>query len=161
MVSFLKSKPAIVFIVFLCLALLYQFNSFHKEKIEPTKNGSSCSIKEPLNPNGDSELALLMREMYDTSVSLKTSITKAILPRDFPQRFRSIHSAKPTDPTVKTETFKILADEYLKGLKALSNSKKGELKTNYNESVQKCINCHEAFCPGPIKKIVKLKFTEI
>jgi hypothetical protein len=158
MVLFLKNRFKIVISLLLITVLFSQCQESKNEKVEVSKNSPSCSIKKPLNPNGDSELALLMREMYDTSASIKTTIINGESPSNFPQSFNKIQSAKATDPSVKNETFKVLAEEYLKGLKVLYNSPVAELKTNFNESVQKCINCHEAFCPGPIQKIVKLKF---
>lgn len=160
MVSFLKIRLYIFLVSVVCAIFLSQCQQSKPEEPEKTEKGASCSTKKPLNPNGDSELALLMREMYDSSASLKVSIEKGILPSDFPKQFLKIHSAKPTDPTVKTEAFEALAKDYLSGLKNLYASPKEELTKNYNLSVQKCINCHEAFCPGPIQKIVRLKFAE-
>ncbi len=114
----------------------------------------------PLNPNGDSELALLMRMMNDSTASIKELVKQGKLPEKFPEAFLKIHTAKPTDPTVKTEEFEAFAASYVEGLKQLYQSSPSELETNYNSLVQRCINCHQSVCPGPIKAIKKLKIEE-
>lgn len=114
----------------------------------------------PLNPNGDSELALLMRMMNDSTASVKELVMQGKLPEKFPEAFLKIHTATPTDPTVKTEEFEAFADSYVEGLKQLYQSSPSELETNYNSLVQRCINCHESVCPGPIKAINKLKIED-
>ncbi len=111
----------------------------------------------PLNPNGDSELALLMRMMNDSTASIKEYVKQGKLPEKFPEAFLKIHTAKPTDPTVKTEEFEAFANNYIDGLRQLYQSSPNELKANYNSLVQRCINCHQSSCPGPIKTIKKLK----
>ena len=111
----------------------------------------------PLNPNGDSELALLMRMMNDSTAAIKELVAQGKLPDKFPEAFLKIHTAKPTDQTVKTEEFEAFAASYVEGLKQLYHSSPSELETNYNSLVQRCINCHQSVCPGPIKAIKKLK----
>lgn len=118
---------------------------------------TNSNNKKPLNPNGDSELALLMRMMNDSVSTMKELVQLGKLPEKFPEAFLKIHTATPTDPTVKTEEFEAFADSYVEGLKQLYNSSPSELKTNYNSLVQRCINCHQVSCPGPIKAIKKLK----
>jgi hypothetical protein len=154
---FLKNRKTGFFLLVLAV-LFFQCQEPVKEKAESVKSGASCSVKKPLNPNGDSELALLMRDMYNTSDSLRIEVERGRITSKFPQRFHEMHSALATDPSVKNKTFSILAADYLKGLKVLYSSSQEKLKSNYNESVQKCISCHENFCPGPIQKITKLKF---
>lgn len=111
----------------------------------------------PLNPNGDSELALLMRMMNDSTASIKEYVKQGKLPDKFPEAFLKIHTATPTDLSVKTEEFEVFAASYVEGLKQLYNSSPSELEINYNSLVQRCINCHQSSCPGPIKAIKKLK----
>ncbi len=155
---FLKNTKAVLFL--LAIAVLFtRCQESVKEKSKSGKSGTNCSTKKPLNINGDSELALLMRDMYNTSVSLRIEVERGRVTSKFPQRFNEMHSALATDPSVRNKKFSILADDYLKGLKVLYTSSQEKLKSNYNASVQKCISCHENFCPGPIQKITKLKFT--
>lgn len=110
-----------------------------------------------INPNGDSELALLMREMH-----AYTSLTREQLMNDrfndvVEPAFVKILTATPTDSTVKGEPFESFAKNYLNRLHTLHSTDQDQKKNVYNEMVNSCISCHEEYCPGPIKKISKLK----
>lgn len=126
-----------------------------KETVE-VNDTASCSVK-PVNPNGDSELALLMRSMRDTASSFKEMIKAGKVPARFPELFLKIHSAKPTDNETKKPSFDGFADGYLNALKELSHSNQTNVKSNYNSLVQACENCHSEHCPGPLSAIRKLK----
>ena len=69
-------------------------------------------IANAVNPNGDSELALLMRQMYLEAAKIKENIVRGegnVTPT-FIMALEEVHSAVPTDPSVKTpdfETFNI------------------------------------------------------
>ncbi|MCW3083157.1 MAG: hypothetical protein JWP12_523 [Bacteroidetes bacterium] len=115
-----------------------------------------------MNPNGDSELALLMRDMMHSSENMKAMIREGKLPDTFPEAFMKIHTAKPTDSDTKKASFDAFADNYLNNLHALYNSPKDkhELTQNYNAVVNACVSCHTEHCPGPLKAINKLRITE-
>ncbi len=121
------------------------------------KDSTVCSSKKPLNPNGDSELALLMRSMNTSTASFRELIKQGKLPEKFPEEFLKIHTAKPTDPATSTPIFEGFATSYLNGLNKLYASPKDQLTSNFNIFVQGCVDCHQQFCPGPIKTINKLK----
>lgn len=110
-----------------------------------------------VNPNGDSELALLMRKMYDDADSIKKFITDSAgnITPEFISELEKIHTAIPTDSTVKTPEFeaytKLMIDEANKLFSSTENKVQG-----FNQLVNRCIECHQSFCPGPIKKIKKL-----
>lgn len=157
MVLSLKNKIAIA-ASFLVILLLV--NCGHKEEEKPEisvkKDSASCT-KAPLNPNGDSELALLMREMLDSAKSFKEVIKSGKVPDKFPEAFLKIHTAQPTDSETKKSSFDGYADGYLNSLKALSGSNTANAKLNYNAVVQACENCHSEHCPGPLTAIRKLR----
>ena len=108
-------------------------------------------------PNKDSELALLMREMWDDSDLMKQSILEGEMPQDFREKFVKIHSAIPTDPDVKTADFKVMGDALVESMTKIQNSEKKDLITNFNLMVINCVACHQVHCPGPIVKIKKLE----
>lgn len=155
----LKNKfvviPSVLFFVF-CLAQCS--NNSENNTTEKAKSDSlaNCTTK-PLNPNGDSELALLMRKMLHSSESLKEMIKQGNLPTKFPEEFLKIHTAKPTDSETKKSSFDKFANNYLNNLQALYNSPKDELTQNYNAVITACAGCHSEHCPGPLKTINKLK----
>lgn len=154
----LKNKVAIVSCSIVTILL---FNCSHKQENSKTftksKNDSASCSKAPLNPNGDSELALLMREMLDSAKSFKEMIKAGKVPDKFPEAFLKIHTAKPTDNETKKSSFDGYADGYLSSLKNLASSGTSNAKLNYNAVVQACENCHSEHCPGPLSAIRKLK----
>jgi cytochrome c556 len=156
MALFLKNK--FVVIVFLLVAVLglSQCSNSEKQSGKNTAEGSSCA-KKPLNPNGDSELALLMRNMMNSSQSLKEKIKQGTLPEKFPEEFLKIHTAQPTDSQTKKESFDGFATNYISNLEILYHSPKEELTKNYNAVISSCVSCHSEHCPGPINAINKLK----
>jgi len=118
------------------------------------------SCKQPINhersvnPNGDSELALLMRNMFNESDSLKRLVLAGQRLTGL-RRFKEIHSAIPTDPEVTGPVFEAFAINYIESIKALEKS--DSLKVfNFNKMVDQCMNCHTEFCPGPKKRIKQL-----
>ena len=108
------------------------------------------------NPNGDSELALLMREMFNDGMRMKKQIEKGD-ELEVLARFNKIHTAQATEPDkAASKKYKLYADEYLNMLEQLRASPKGATETLFQGLVESCMNCHRAFCPGPIVRIKKL-----
>ena len=108
----------------------------------------------PVNPNGDSELALLMRDMFEESDSLKQLVVEGQQLSGL-KKYQDIHSAIPTDPTVTGPVFEAFAEAYINSIKALETSDSTTV-FNFNHMVDQCMNCHTEFCPGPKKRIKKL-----
>ncbi len=120
------------------------------------KTCSKCSASSTVNPNGSSELSVLMRNMYDSADSMKEKIKLGKPPGDFPEAFMKILTAQATDSNTKSPNFDVFANDYLGFLKKTYSSdisSKEERIFNYNMLVQKCVNCHKENCPGPLKKI--------
>lgn len=110
----------------------------------------------PINPNGDSELALLMRQLFYDTDSLKQLVVVEgnEVPQNFIDALEKVHIANPTDPEVKTEEFKAYNELMINAAKELS---KADNKSEaYNNFLNRCIDCHKVVCPGPIKRIKKL-----
>lgn len=112
------------------------------------------------NPNGDSELALAMRKIFDQTEEIKKSLNEGalIIPDEYIENLRKFHTAKPTDPEVKVEQF-------FGFVKAIDIAAQELEKTNdfdtqkeqYSRVINACVQCHQEFCPGPIRRINKLK----
>jgi len=118
----------------------------------------SCKGKEdkPLNPNGDSELALLMRKMASHTESLKTSLYNKSGINSYPADFEKMLTATPTDSKLDRPLFTGFANGYLIKLKTFYDSPDSLQVKNYNMMVNSCINCHRNFCSGPLKRIKKM-----
>ncbi|CAN5532211.1 hypothetical protein BH10BAC1_BH10BAC1_19070 [soil metagenome] len=158
MVSLLKNKLFVFATIVLFVVLLV--NCSNNTTSEEAKITDSTNCAKPLNPNGDSELALLMRNMMNSSKNLKEIITQGNIPKEFPESFKKIHTANPTDSDTKKESFDAFASSYISKLQNLYSSPKEDLKINYNAVVTACENCHSEHCPGPLNAINKLKITE-
>jgi hypothetical protein len=154
---FLRNKCVVITLLLCIVLILEQCAGAEKQTDKTTKTDSTTCIKKPLNPNGDSELSVLMRQMMSSSQSLKEKIKQGTLPEKFPEEFLKIHTAQPTDSETKKESFDGFANSYLSNLQLLYNSPKGELTQNYNAVITACANCHSQHCPGPLKAINKLK----
>lgn len=157
MVLLLKNKIAIISSLLFIVLLLVQCSNNNNKVEEKAKADSLASCIKPLNPNGDSELSILMREMVHSAESLKEMVKKGELPETFPEAFLKIHTAKPTDSETKKASFEGFANNYISNLHLLYNSPKEELTQNYNAVITACISCHGEHCPGPLGKINKLK----
>ncbi len=124
-----------------------------------TGNGETVSdgpIRMPINPNGDSELALLMRDMFEDGMKAKEIIKKGEMP-ELLLDFEKIHSAQATEPEkAASPEYKVHALSYLQAVEALKNADKDHLEKSYTNMVDACMNCHRALCPGPMVKIKKM-----
>jgi hypothetical protein len=107
------------------------------------------------NPNGSSELSLLMRKMYDHLAEAKKGLASNTIAQA-PLSFKNINTAKPTDAETKKEYYNTFGDIYLQALETYSGSTPATLTKNYNNLVNTCLACHSSHCPGPVPKIKKL-----
>lgn len=112
------------------------------------------------NPNGDSELALAMRLIFDQTNDIKVGLKKGELelPENYIRNLKKFHTAIPTDPEVKIEEFFAFVnaiDLAANQLKEKTNL--DDQKEQYSRVINACIQCHKSFCPGPIRRINKLK----
>jgi hypothetical protein len=109
-----------------------------------------------LNPNGSSELSLLMRKMHQHALQARADVLNNKLPGKYPPEFEKIYTATPTTPTTKNQYYNNYADLYMAALKTFVKSNKKNLKENYNNLVSGCVVCHTTHCPGPMVLIEKL-----
>lgn len=129
---------------------------------EPTKEitKEKKEVKKSLNPNGDSELALLMREMFKDAKRIKKQIEKGeIVTAKFDHgKILSAHATEPEKAASKA--YKTWGAAYLSGVKSLKESTPETVEVAYTSLIQSCMNCHTALCPGPVVKIKKLELSK-
>lgn len=122
----------------------------------------SCTPKirrsEDANPNGSSELALLMRSVLEETEQLKLAIEKGELDFDtaYVTKIKKFHSAIPTRENMKPASFDGFATGLTLSAEKLVNSTEEDAKKNFNNMINSCVACHEVACPGPLVKIKKL-----
>src|SRR5436853_81161 len=112
-----------------------------------------CKDSVDVNPNGSSELSLLMRKMYDHAAAARKDVKAKKIKRTYPTEFFKIYTAKPTDSETKNEHFNTFANIYIQALKSFKTSNADNLTDNYNGIVSACVACHSQHCPGPLFKI--------
>lgn len=141
-------------LIFLLLSSLF-FAACSESPKQATKETQEKTITNPINPNGDSELALLMREMEAHWKVTKQHIQEG---KDIPAlpSFGSLLTATPTDESMKNETFDGFAKAYLTKIQNLGKADAAHKKEAYNEVVNACVYCHDFSCGGPIPRIKKL-----
>ena len=125
----------------------------NQEKKEVAE-GESCA---PLNPNGDSELALLMRKMAklneDNAAALRGG--KALVPYD--GSFEKVIYTAERSMKVEEEFYQGMAKSYIGHLNKLYAAGPEEDKVVlHNNVVQACQDCHSQTCRGPLKRIDKM-----
>jgi hypothetical protein len=104
-------------------------------------------------PNQDAPLAILMREMFVDLEKIKEAVENGKNIDQYVEQHKYLLDAKPTNPDVKTETFQLMGEEYLKNLSKLESSQKEVLELNYKAVISSCLACHQQYCPGPVKRI--------
>lgn len=116
----------------------------------------ACTGDKQLNPNGDSELALLMRKMYDDALAAKQRVQNGST-ASVSVEAEKILTAKATEPEkVALPAFGQFAQAYLASVKSLENVSPAESPAHFTGMVNACMNCHEALCPGPMRRIKNL-----
>lgn len=122
------------------------------EKEATSKEECTSAPSKIVNPNGDSEMALLMREMYDKAEEWKTT---GRIDTAFIEKISRLHLAQPTDSTVLQPSFFAYSRALYHQARLLADadSLNPEL---FNGFVNKCMDCHTEYCPGPKRKIAKL-----
>ena len=109
-----------------------------------------------------SELADLMRKMYEDNLEIRKQILEGNIPASFPEDFYTIHTAQATDPSELDATFKSLADTYLLNMKAITESTtKKDAKIAYNNMIMTCASCHQLYCQGPLPKIRRMTIKDV
>ncbi len=138
-----------------CLASFF----FACDSQEPKVEEEDCAVEKTavINPNGDSELALLMRQMYLDADSIKQLIVndEGTVSDEFINELEQVHNAIPTDPNVKTPQFNAFNELLINQAKALQENPEDKIE-GFNQLVNRCLDCHQSFCPGPMVKIKKL-----
>lgn len=102
-------------------------------------------------------MALMMRAIYEQSSAMRGKVEAGEALDSSFYRFLEFHQLEPTDSTVLVEVFYEHNQDFKKAFEDLL---KASNKESYNAMLTQCVSCHEDFCPGPIKRINKLRFQE-
>lgn len=123
-----------------------------------TENASSESEEKDLDMYEASELALLMRGMYEKNLDIRQQIIDGNIPESFPEDFKTIHTAEATEEL--NETFKSLAVQYIANMEAITQAKSPKEGIEaYNSMINTCASCHTIYCQGPLAKIRRMRIS--
>ncbi len=118
--------------------------------------GGRSAAAPPQDLKPPSELALLMRNMASFMDTAKKHIERNEDRPPFPEHFRKMKTATPTEGMVDHAVFDPFADHFLSTLDAFYKAKRKNRAQAYNALVQACANCHMQVCPGPLVRIKKM-----
>jgi thioredoxin-related protein len=116
----------------------------------------SCTKEETIkDPNHPKPMALMMRTManYCDSMRLDLKADKTIDSLKYP--LLPFWKAEPTDSSNLVNLFYDNASQYEKAYRQLMSNTNNQ-KENYTNVINSCVNCHNSFCSGPLKRIRKL-----
>jgi hypothetical protein len=117
--------------------------------------------KEAVKKKQDSELALLMREIHVDSKEWRKAIIEERFEGDTIAMYEALTQSQPTNPDVGGPAFEGFAAYYQSALDSLMLVRSIEAAPEaYNNLVSACIQCHQEYCPGPVKTIKKLYISE-
>jgi hypothetical protein len=121
------------------------------------KQEEAPAQQKDINPNGSAELALLMRSMFDDGMRMKADIM-AGKKTTSQQDYKRMHTATATQPEeTTTPEYKLFAAAYEAAMEDLNAAPAGEQRGPYTHVVNTCIQCHQQFCTGPIRRIRKME----
>lgn len=113
------------------------------------------SCEAPLNPNGTSELAELMRHMMDYVKQEREAILNHTNKIVVSEGFEKILTAQATEGMEITENFPSYGKHFLQQLETYKNCAEEQRTETFNSLIASCVNCHTSHCPGPIGAIEK------
>lgn len=107
------------------------------------------------NPNGQSELAVLMRSLQADLGAVRAALLHGAPPPVFLRsRHRKIRCSWPTHPADRNAQFDRDAQAYLAALEALDHHKS---RHAFDQVLNACRACHEQSCSGAIVAIEALR----
>lgn len=111
-----------------------------------------------INPNGQSELAVLMRLMQ-ADLKRAGAAIEAGTPVQPMGAHRRIRCAWPTTPSDRSPAFDALAQAYLGQVAALESAPATGARAAHGGVLDACRACHEQACPGPLTAIDALRLS--
>ena len=135
-------------------------NCTFETPLKPGAPGSPGNlIPSSINPNGQSEMSYLMREMLADLQQIRARILANEAVGSVGVSHRRFRCAWPTDEGMRNPEFDRKAKSYLRTIDALEQAKSDQ-RGFFMATIGQCINCHTTSCPGPIAAIKKLQIPQ-
>lgn len=127
-----------------------------QEEVVPEENTPEEPVTGVRPP---SELALLMKSLYaDFEQAAETYHSGEYPAFQGDYQLDEIYTATPTDSTVHSPAYEAFTYAFIQRVQeyvTLVDPEQND-KVLFNSMIDGCIDCHQTFCPGPIRKIQKL-----
>lgn len=107
------------------------------------------------NPNGDSELATIMRGFVHDLEAARLEVAAGRVPQAMFERHRRMRCAWPTNPRERDEGYDQRALAYLFAVRQFEAAPS---QATYGAIVANCVACHQASCSGVIPFIETLQW---
>ncbi len=154
----MKINIFLLAVVFICVYACSENSGSSKQQAQiPQQKGEDTlgaieTIKDPNNPK---PMALAMRQMVSNAQQMKELIEKGqkLNVAKFP--FIRFYLVEPTDPSILEPQFYENARLFQETYTALFKHPEQQEKY-YNVVINSCVNCHQSYCSGPLKRIKKL-----
>lgn len=117
-------------------------------------------VKDSTNPNGTSELALLMREMLANLKVVRSEIEQETSQIALKDDYYRIRCAWPTELSTRNERFDSLGQVMIQTYDQLLEAPLQERKTRYDNVIRSCVACHSQTCRGTLPALKSLYFSK-
>jgi hypothetical protein len=159
---YLRMKKYLLTLSFVSVVAFFACNQNDNKKQTTTNTSQAQSDSVPCDnpetikdPNDAKPMALMMRQMAANADSIKATLLRGSMPDSLRYPFIRFYLVEPTDPSVLEPQFyenaRLFQQAYFAFFKHPNEAKK-----YYNVLIGKCVNCHENYCSGPLKRIRKL-----
>jgi len=151
----MRNKLVILSIFFLSIIIFQACQENTKPQTETPKPKDSTEACVPIkDPNNPKPMALMMRLMAANADSMRSQLLRGETLDSNQYAFIKFYLVEPTDPNVLEPQFFENARMFQSSYHELFKHPK-EQKKYYNLMINACINCHESYCSGPLKRIRK------
>ena len=116
------------------------------------------TTNEITNPNGMSEMSLIMEDWYTSMKAISVNLNEGKLCNEISTiEEEKIFKAKTSKENIHGKEFDAFVENFFFNYKEISKASTVSAQVDqFNLTVKSCINCHEQFCHGPIVRIRKL-----
>lgn len=104
-----------------------------------------------------SEMALLMEQMYEENMALKSRVENGKELGAFNSDYVKMHTAQMTDPRDRTKEFEAFSKVFIDAQQRIYTEEGAGRVQAFNGMVNSCVACHKLSCTGPIPRIEKLR----
>jgi cytochrome c553 len=145
-------KKILTILCILLSIVIIACNDTEKAKESTQEECKNETIKDPNDPK---PMALMMRTMANNCDSMRLEINAGKTVDSVKYPLMPFWTAEPTDSANLVELFYNNASEFEIAYRTLMSNKEHQ-KENYTAVINSCVNCHNSFCSGPLRRIKKL-----